>query len=392
MTNPSPRTAPVPSAFEHSDVLDFVTKLFGNDLHARRVDSLTNATLGALHAGALGIHAIGRGLAAARGLNDKHTVKQVDRLVGNAGVDVWELFALWVPFVLAQREEVRVNMDWTEFDKDGHSTLVLSMQTSHGRTTPLIWKTFEARNLGGRRNDYEDEVLVRLREVVPRDVKVTIVADRGFADTKLYSFLAELGFGYAIRFRSVIHVESADGEIRKAKDWLGPGGRMRVLRGASVTAQRVAVPTVVCVQDTAMKEAWCIAASDPALAGREIKSLYGKRFTIEEMFRDQKDLRFGMGLGWRQVGSTERRDRLLLIAALAQALLTLLGAAGESLGLDRALKTNTSKKRTLSLFRQGLRWYALIPNMPEARLRPLMTRFAEMMREHAVFQKALGII
>ena len=39
----------------------------------------------------------------------------------------------------------------------------------------------------------------------------------------------------------------------------------------------------------------------------------------------------------------ERRDRLPLLAAIAQALLTLLGAAGEQCGLDRLMKTNTSR-------------------------------------------------
>ena len=40
-----------------------------------------------------------------------------------------------------------------------------------------------------------------------------------------------------------------------------------------------------------------------------------------------------------------RRDRLLLISAFATALLTLLGAVSESLGMDRLLKSNTSKTR-----------------------------------------------
>jgi hypothetical protein len=34
---------------------------------------------------------------------------------------------------------------------------------------------------------------------------------------------------------------------------------------------------------------------------------------------------------------------------------SMLGAAGESLGMDRHLKVNTAKHRTHSLFRQGLR-------------------------------------
>jgi len=51
----------------------------------------------------------------------------------------------------------------------------------------------------------------------------------------------------------------------------------------------------------------------------------------------------------------------LLLAAIAQALLTLLGAAGEECGLDRLMKTNTSKKRTMSLLNQGINFDAAIP-------------------------------
>ena len=85
--------------------------------------------------------------------------------------------------------------------------------------------------------------------------------------------------------------------------------------------------------------------------------LDGRRFTVEETFRDQKDLRFGLGLRATHIPDADRRDRLLLLAAVAQALLTLLGAASEQIGYDRMLRVNTAKKRTHSLFRQGLYWY-----------------------------------
>ena len=88
-----------------------------------------------------------------------------------------------------------------------------------------------------------------------------------------------------------------------------------------------------------------------------------------------------------RIADPERRDRLLLISAFAMALLTMLGTAGESLGMDRLLKSNTSKKRTHSLFRQGCMLYELIPNMPEHRLLPLMQRFAEMLVGSGLFGK-----
>ena len=63
------------------DVHRFVEDLVGEDLHAKRVYSLANATLGAMTSASLAVHAIGQGLALARGLHTKHAVKQVDRLL-----------------------------------------------------------------------------------------------------------------------------------------------------------------------------------------------------------------------------------------------------------------------------------------------------------------------
>ena len=371
---------------------DFVDALFADDLHAKRIRSLADGTLGILHAGALGIHAIGRGLAAARGLNDKHAVKQVDRLLGNAGIDPWALFAAWILHVVGDQKEVFINLDWTEFEADDHSMIVASIQTGHGRSVPLAWLTVVRSQLGNQRNDHEDRLLVRIRACIPEDVHVVIVADRGFADSKLYTFLKdELRFDYIIRFRAVIHVTTDAGETRPAKGWLSANGRMRVFRNASVTCDRRPVATVVCVKAKDMKDAWCIASSLRGVAGAEIVRRYGKRFSIEEMFRDVKDLRFGMGMGWTKIGTPERRDRMFLMAALAQGLLTLLGEAGERTGLDRMLKTNTSKERQLSLMRQGLLWYERIPTMPEARLATLMLQFGSMLLDHRAYRLSLGL-
>ena len=99
-----------------------------------------------------------------------------------------------------------------------------------------------------------------------------------------------------------------------------------------------------------------------------------------------------MGLSSVHVSSADRRDRLWLVNAIAVALLTLLGAAGEALGFDRLLKSNTTKRRTHSLLRQGRMLYELIPMMPEHRLQPLIERFAEMLVAQPVFAETFGAI
>jgi len=381
------------AAVAFNDVHRFMDTLFARDVHAKRVYSLANATLGVISSASLAVHLIGQGLAHARGLLTKHAVKQVDRLLSNRGIEVWALFAQWVPYLVGSRERIVVAMDWTEFDADGHSTIMLSMLTRHGRATPLVWLTVEKAKLKNRRNEYEDQVLNRLAEVLPDGVGVTIVADRGFGDQKLYELLKkQLGFDYIIRFRGNISVTDAKGEVRSAAQWVGKGGRARTLRGATVTADHYRVETVVCVQAKAMKEPWCLAVSDPQANAREVVKYYAKRWGVECGFRDTKDIRFGLAMSSVHIGATERRDRLWLLNAFAVALLTLLGAAGESLGYDRHLKSNTVKRRTHSLFRQGTMLYELIPNMPEHRLRPLVERFGEILLAQPTFTKVFADI
>jgi hypothetical protein len=377
--------------FSYQGIREVLGGLLGEDLHAKRVNSLCDATLGVLHSGSLAICAIGQGLAAARSLKPKHAVKQIDRLLSNTGIDVDDILFRWVPFVIGERSSIMVAMDWTDFDADNQATIMLALMSDHGRSTPLVWLTIDKSTLKDRRSFYEHRVLVRLAELLPAETKVCIVADRGFGDQKLYRMLTEeLCFDYVIRFRSNIAVTAATGETRTAAAWVQAGGRARVLRGAEVTADRYRVGTVICVQDPDMKQAWCLAASSTDATAKQLTGLYGRRWGIECTLRDSKDLRFGMGLGTIRVKSPERRDRLWLINAFAVVLLTLLGAAGEALGYDRMLKTNTVKRRVHSLFRQGCMLYDLIPTMREEWLGPLMQRFSQMLHEQPLFTDVFG--
>ena len=371
----------------------FVDNLFDDTLHAKRVLSLANATLGVVSTASLAVNTIGHGLALARGLNSKHAIKQVDRLLSNPGIDIGAALPHWVGYLVGPRTSINVAMDWTSFDADRQATILLSLLTRHGRATPVVWLTVPSATLKHQQTEYECRVLIELAEALPAGVKVCIVADRGFGSQKLYRLLTEeLKFDYVIRFRGNIIVTAADGEARAAADWVAPGGRARVLRDASVTVDRYRVGSVLCVRDTAMKQPWHVATSSTTATARALMKLYAKRWSIECGLRDTKALRFGMGMGSIRVSTPERRDRLWLLSAMAIVLLTLLGAAGEALGYDRLLKSNTSKRRQHSLFNQGCLLYDLIPNMPQHRLLPLVERFDLMVKQAPFFKAAFGVI
>jgi hypothetical protein len=366
--------------------------LFAEDLHAKRVESLANGVAGVLNAAMLSVHAIGQAYAAMAHIQPRSGVKQLDRLLSNVGVELKTLFPAWIRFVIGVRTALIIALDWTEFDDDDHVTLCAYAVTRHGRATPLMWRTHKKSDLEGHRTAWEHELVEELHRAIAPSVDITLLADRGFGDQKLYELLTLLGWDYVIRFRGCILVENTDGESRAASEWVRPDGRAFILRAAKVTVDKAPVPAVVLVHARNMKEAWCLATSLATDTAAEVVKLYGRRFTIEETFRDTKDIRFGVGLKATHIGRTDRRDRLLFLFAIAHALLTLLGAASEASGLDKTLKVSTRKDRTHSLFWQGNFWYRQLAIMRDDWFEALMIAFDRIVREHDVLVHALGIL
>lgn len=386
MTNTRP--APThPLSFDN--VHAALARTYGDTVHAKRIFSLAGAVVGVLAAGALTVKLVGEALAQARGLADKHAVKQVDRLLSNPAFVVSAFAASWVRTTIADERVLWVNLDWTDFDGDDQTMLVASLQTGRGRSMPLLWRTATKSTLKGTMHGHIVAILEELRRAIPDDRCVTIVADRGFGDRSIYAEIVRLRFDFVIRFRSNILVTSWEGETRPARDWFRGTGKMRSLLGASVTADEARVGKVLVLRERGMAGLWCLAVSDPNIDNTELKRRYGLRFEIEETFRDLKDPRLGMGWLDGRTKDPARRDRMMLLGVIALGLLTLLGMAGEAAGIDKVLKVNTSKQRTLSLVRQGYRWFQLIPTMPEERLVKLLDAFYDVVRGHQAFNLLL---
>lgn len=351
------------------------------DLHEKRLDSLCNGAVGAMESSRIAIHAIGAAYAAVAEIQPKHGVKQVDRYLSNPGIDLDALLRPWVGFVLGPRRSVLLALDWTEFDDDDHATLAAYVITTHGRATPLAWKTVKKSMLRGKRTAIEHDLVRRLANVISPDVEVELLADRGFSDQKLYALLDSLGWDYTIRCKGNVTVAFGN-EAKPVAQWLSASGRATKLKGAAVTRNRTEVGAVITVHQKNMREPWFLVTSNAERTAAATIKAYGRRFTIEETFRDQKDLRFGRGLSATHIRNAARRDRLLMLLAVAQALLTLLGAASERSGLDRYLKVNTVKYRTHSLFRQGSHWYGTLDRMRDDWFERLMTAFEAELIEH----------
>jgi transposase len=366
-----------------------IKEIYGNDLHKKRQLSIAYAAMGLLASESLFLHRMAEGLVDTRGGNKKHAAKQIDRLLSNKGISVWDLSEQWVKYVLADHKEIMVALDWTSFFDDEQSMLSLNIVTGKGIATPLLWKSVDKKQLKNNRARFEDQLLSRLKTVLPAGVKVTLLADRGFADQKFFRFLdEELGFKYIIRIKSnttIIYKNIKN----KAANWLKPDGRSLGLKKAFITLTEYPIEQFVAVKDKGMKAAWFLVSNTDLKTSDIIKS-YSKRWKIEPFFRDLKDGRFGMGLEQTHIKSCERRDRLMLVLALSYLLLVILGQAGEQIGFDKKLKVNTVKTRTHSLFRQGQFYYKFFFRFTQQEQENLMKNFENLLQQQGFWTDFLG--
>ena len=113
--------------------------------------------------------------------------------------------------------------------------LSLNVLTGKGCSTLLLCSTVDKQQLKPNRARYADQMLSRLSEVLPAGVRITLVADRGFADKKFFHFLEEcLGFQSIICIKSNTTVTTKQGISRKATQWLEDSGRAKYMKEVSL--------------------------------------------------------------------------------------------------------------------------------------------------------------
>ncbi len=373
-------------------VKTLLVNAFTSHLHAKRLSSLNDSILGALTSHSLQPSKMGDGLAEAKGLLPKHARKQVDRLISNKGINDELCQNNLARLLISNRKRITVAMDWTVFAKDGHMTITLRLITTHGRATPLLWKTVSVVDLKGNKNKHVFALLEKLRALVCEDTQVIVLADREFGTLNQMKSIKEiLRFDYILRLRRNFTIRDTCAIKKLAHEWLNKEEAI-CIEDAKITVQNYPVKKIVICKEPGMKEMWCLACSLSNIATQTILNLYGKRWTTETSYRDEKDLYFGMGLKKARIKQIARRERLLLISAIIIIFLTLLGAASEAAGFDKYLKSNTSRKRTHSLFTQGRLLLRLLRKLPAIWINPIGWFFIQYCKAFKFIETELFVV
>lgn len=268
------------------------------------------------------LSAIGRCL---RGTLAKHAIKRVWRFCDNDRVHAADVMPRVIRRLTRKRKKpLLVALDWTDV---GSFHTLMAAAVMKGRAIPLLWASYTEGQLHRSQNSFEEGLLRLLVTMLPAKVKVILLADRGFGRAELAKTCEELKLRYLIRIKPEVCVTHPS-YTGRLDEYPVKKGMWRVLTGAEYRSDKVVSLNVVIRWKTGLPakrdEPWFLMTN---LSGNAVQltDLYARRMSVEELFRDGKDGRYGLGLGQTQIQTAARLDRLILILALAIILLIGLG-------------------------------------------------------------------
>lgn len=346
-------------------------------IHMARLVSLWTAVVGLVEGRKASITAIGR--ASARRAYPKHRIKAVDRLVGNPRLhaELSGIYAASARLLLGAAKQVIVVVDWTQV-----STTLWALRaaaTASGRALPLYAEVHPAAKLGNR--GVHRRFLAQVRALVTSDCHVVVLTDAGFG-CPWFEMVTSFGWDYVGRIRGLktVRFVGSDhwlpstsiraqattrpqflgqcqvGKWQPWRTWLVSVSKR--LKGRKSLGRRGHPRTNGADRKHARgaREPWLLATSLSTLRPRQVVALYAKRMQIEELFRDEKNGRFGWSFGVVSVASNDANRAAVLVAivALGVIAMTLLGLTIEGRKLHGRFQANTiRRRRVLSFFVLG---------------------------------------
>lgn len=349
----------------------------------RLVNVLLDAAEALLRCQRLTLTDLGRALQ--RETSVKHSIKCVDRLVGNHRLEAIrpQVGAGLAHALFPTGSQPVVLVDWTEA---GPGFWTLSAATPvGGRAIALYHDTYPTSQLSNPK--VEKRFLETLKtEVIPTGCKPIIVTDAGFKVPWFQSVL-EVDWDFVGRLGGPMQFcrENDDPTVpsawktiswfnqptsrhpRSMGHWLltkqhelkaevflhkrSPRKR-KVSRKPNRKGVHAGSRAIIVARKRA-QDPWVLATSMTQMPSK-VMALYGLRMQIEETFRDTKSHRYGWSFEDTGSRTTTRLNNLLLIAILGSYVTVTIGVAAETMKLQVGLQANTEKRRRVySLFFLG---------------------------------------
>src|SRR5438552_17602549 len=161
------------------DAIAWVVKVCASSLLLSQAKTLAILVGSAMRVERISLANIGRAM---QGMV-KHQIKRCWRFCANERIETADAMRGVLKGVLKKRKKkLLISFDWT--DIKSFSTLMPSA-VFKGRSIPIAWSSCHKHVYDGHRsrNAFEESLLLVLRSMIPPQVKVILLADRGFGRT-----------------------------------------------------------------------------------------------------------------------------------------------------------------------------------------------------------------
>jgi len=180
-----------------------------------------------------------------------------------------------------------------------------------GRAIPIVWQVLEHKSSNVSYETYQ-HLLDAAYSLIPAEVEVVFLADRGFADTRLMSHVKKLGWHFRIRVKKSFRVYRRGRKPCKVGRFsLQQGGKPLFLQNIHITDDKYG-PVCLALAYCANGEHWYVVSDEPTDV--ETFQEYGLRFDIEENFLDDKSN--GFQLESSLIRSADALSRLCFVLAI----------------------------------------------------------------------------
>ena len=359
-------------------VRELLHKIVKNGMHKCRKAALFDVVETVVHSKSLSLTSVGRKLQ--NGNQTRSNIRKVDRLYGNVHLqrESLEIYGCIIKHLVKTHQPI-VLIDDTKLPRSNYSSLRLSLASS-GRSLTLYEIVYNKKKSKGYVRRVYKELLDNFESMLPANCKPIFVSDAAFSEP-FFKQLYIKGWGFVGRVRGLKNIKIGGGCFVRLKTLykkattkpmhLGQGflnkkqehtiagdfylykklskGRKAYTRsGRHSETDR----SLRCAKSA--KEPWVLFSSIDNISANEIIKIYECRMQIEENFRDNKSVRYGLGLEHAKSKIRERHVVMLLLAALATLVAYLIGAAGEAKNLHYQFQANSIKtKRVISRFFLG---------------------------------------
>jgi hypothetical protein len=300
----------------------------------------------------------------------KHAIKRVDELLRNPALKLDTLTVQrYLAGLLATEREPVLLVDWTDIGPLW--TALVVTYVARGRGLTLCWEVHPKRRQNSAR--IEGQMLARIAELLP-GARPVLVTDAGFKGPWVKKVLKR-GWNFVGRVRGRVMVRREGGNWMsvkklwaKARKQATDEGTLELARSNPVSARIVtqkrkrpwknkALPSVGRRKKRNIKSArepLIIATSLREASAKTVANIYGLRWQIEMTFRDQKCVRFGLGLDAIRSKKLDRARAYMLLAVLAHYTAYVIGEMADRAGFARNFQANTERRRrVLSVVRLG---------------------------------------